>query len=728
MDLEDRVKRLEKRLLREKNARQQAEGLLENKSKELYRLNKNLMDNSRLLEATVVNANDGVIITDADLENGPNIVYVNESFTKISGYEAHEVIGRTPRILQGDDTDRNVLARLKKCLQKGRSFKGELKNYTKDGDPYWLDISIMPIYDDNNTLTHFTAIERNITERKNFEKELLNEKNIAEKEVKERQRIEAQMQEYADKLELIRFDAVDAQKKAEAANHAKSEFLANMSHELRTPLNGIIGMAEMLLFSDLDENQKENTEVLHRSGENLLSILNDILDISKIEAGELEIENVPFHLSTAMRQIIQLFLPLAEDRGVKLLLEEDENAPDVIIADLGRTQQVLRNLVNNALKFTQNGSITLIVKVTQENNNPLIYIAVEDTGIGIPKDKLDIIFDKFTQADASVTRNFGGTGLGLAITQNLIKLMDGQVGVDSIEGEGSTFWFKIPYEEASPDVRPINLYADNLSNEDINVSKDISILAVDDHPVNQLFVQKLLKRFEFHNIDLAEDGQQALDMIRRKHYDIVLMDCQMPILDGYKATKILRECDVEEKRGVPVIALTANAMVGDREKCMKVGMNDYLSKPIKPEKLLTIIHKWAGDKINNESFSQDDLVYQQPDLEQISNVTILDMDHLNMFTDGDPDEERQLLDLFFDQVELSLMALNEGCVNDDPEEWKKAAHKFKGSAANLGATALCGSCENAEKNFNEGLDAKKSMLIEINAQVLALKRYLGRQH
>ncbi len=728
MDLEERVARLEKRIIREKSARQQAECLLEEKSYALYELNKHLKENSRLLEATVVHANDGVIITDADLENGPHIIYVNDAFTKISGYEPNEVIGKTPRILQGHDTDRETLIRLKRCLQKGRHFKGELKNYTKDGDPYWLDISIMPIYDEDNNLTHFTAIERNITERKNFEKELLIEKEIAESEVIERQRIELQMQEYADKLELIRFDAIDAQKKAEAASQAKTEFLANMSHELRTPLNGIIGMAEMLLFSNLDENQKENTEVLHRSGENLLSILNDILDISKIEAGELEIENVPFHLSTAMRQIIQLFLPLAEDRGVNLLLEEDENAPDVIIADLGRIQQVLRNLVNNSLKFTQNGSITLIVKVSHENNKPIIYIAVEDTGIGIPKDKLDIIFDKFTQADASVTRNFGGTGLGLAITQNLIKLMDGQLGVDSIEGEGSTFWFKIPYEEALTDVSPINLYANNLSNEEINISKDISILAVDDHPVNQLFVQKLLKRFEFHNIDLAEDGQQALDMITKKHYDIVLMDCQMPILDGYKATEILREFDVEEKRSTPVIALTANAMVGDREKCMKAGMNDYLSKPIKPEKLLAIIQKWAGDKLNNRSYSQDDLVDKQPDLEQISDVTIIDMDHLNMFTDGDPNEEKQLLDLFFDQVQISLQALKESCVNDNKEDWKKAAHKFKGSAANLGATSLCKSCENAEKHYNADLDARKIMLVEINAKVIELKNFLGRKN
>ena len=284
MNTQDHIIRLEKRLAREKAARQQAEQLLDGKSRELYELNEKLREDSRLLEATVVTAKDGVMITTADLENGgPEIIYVNEAFTRITGYDADEVIGKTPRILQGPDTDRAELDRLKETLAAGKSFKGEVKNYTKDGDPYWLDISIAPIHDEAGEITHFTAIERNITDRKRFEEDL-------QQEVSERKRVEMQMQEYADKLELIRFEAVDAQKKAEAASRAKTEFLANMSHELRTPMNGIIGMAEMLMDSHLDMDQRENAETLHGSSENLLSILNDILDISKIEAGELENE------------------------------------------------------------------------------------------------------------------------------------------------------------------------------------------------------------------------------------------------------------------------------------------------------------------------------------------------------------------------------------------------------------------------------------------------------
>lgn len=538
-------------------------------------------------------------------------------------------------------------------------------------------------------------------------------------DITSRKRIELQMQEYADKLELIRFDAVDAKKKAEEANHAKTEFLANMSHELRTPMNGIIGMAEMLMSSGLNEDQKENAEALHSSGENLLSILNDILDISKIEAGELQIENVPFHLSTAMRQIIQLFLPLAEDRGLELVMEYDKSAPDIIIADLGRVQQVLRNLINNALKFTEEGSITLVMRVTEENGSPLLYMAVEDTGVGIPKDKLDTIFEKFTQADASVTRKFGGTGLGLAITQQLVDLMQGEIGVDSIESEGSTFWFKIPFDHAEGDAKAVNLYDEKNIDEEIGLSRDIRILAVDDHPVNQIFVQKLLKRLEFNNVDLAENGQQALDMIEQNTYDIVLMDCQMPGLDGYQATSLLRECEEGGVNHLPVIALTANAMVGDREKCLRSGMDDYLSKPIKPDKLLALMQKWV-DLDECEDTSDDSELASA-----VANECPIDMEQLNMFTDGDQDVEKELLDLFFGQADLSVSDLESSLDQDDLEHWRQAAHKLKGSAANLGANPLYAVCANAEENYDIDLETRKSMFADINQKVSELKAYFN---
>lgn len=726
MDYQSEIERLEKRLQRERNARKQAETLLEEKSRELYAINGDLKENARLLEETVVNAHDAVVITTADLENGPEIIYVNKAFTRISGYEQSEIVGKTPRILQGPDTDKEVLARLRRNLENGRPFKDELLNYTKDGDPYWLEISIVPIKDESGTVTHFTAIERNITERKNHEKELCIEKEKAEKEIAERRRIESQVQEYTDKLELLRFDAIEAQKKAEAASHAKSEFLANMSHELRTPMNGIIGMAEMLLDSELDFEQRENAETLHSSSENLLSILNDILDISKIEAGELTVENVPFDLETAIRQVIQLFIPVTTDKGIELKIEKDDNVPCMISADLGRIQQILRNLINNAIKFTDEGGITVRLKTTASSVSPTLYIAVEDTGIGIPKDKLEKVFEKFTQADASVTRKFGGTGLGLTISKQLVELMDGEIGVDSYERHGSTFWFSVPLIIPNENTKAVNLYDENDDDTSSSISTEISILAVDDHPVNQVFIQKVLKKLGFKNVDLAENGEQALNYIENNHYDIVLMDCQMPIIDGYQATTLLRQKEAERGQHLPVIALTANAMVGDKEKCIKAGMDDYLSKPVRPEKLKKIMAKWITLTLETQEIAEK--IMDECCKEAIQNNVGFDLERLEMFTDGDPEEERELLHMFFEQAEISLSSLLQSKSINNDDGWKAAAHKLKGSAANVGANNLASICEHAEKNATQDECAKETMLENICACLDQTKTFLESRH
>ena len=436
-----------------------------------------------------------------------------------------------------------------------------------------------------------------------------------------------------------------------------------------------------------------------------------------------------------MRQVIQLFLPLATEKGITLDMERADSVPSAVVGDLGRIQQVLRNLISNALKFTEEGHISVMVKATTDSDTPSLYLAVEDTGIGIPKDKLDAIFDKFTQADASVTRKFGGTGLGLAITQQLVELMDGDIGVDSLEGQGSTFWFTIPLAEVNDTDKLVNLYDEKsgLSNEALQT--DLRLLAVDDHPVNQTFVRKLLKKLGFNHVDLAENVQEALNMIEKNTYDIVLMDCQMPELDGYQATTLLRQREEGTDTHLPVIALTANAMMGDKEKCLKAGMDDYLSKPIKPDQLMALLKKWApvpSDSKDNIEIDQgakneienddvcglgaDDIEnrhYETPD-PKVHDLSMdefpVDREHLAIFTDGDPNEEQELLTLFFEQADFSIAALKDAVENDNHEEWKKASHRLKGSAANLGANPLSRLCADAEANPDMNQDDKKTLL------------------
>jgi len=379
-----------------------------------------------------------------------------------------------------------------------------------------------------------------------------------------------------------------AKDRAEEMSQAKGEFLANMSHEIRTPMNGVIGTLQLLSDTELGPAQQEYVTTAHKSAHSLLTILNDILDLSKIEAGKLNIELIPLDLREIVSELVTLHAMTAEEKVIQLYADIDEQLPQVLIGDPTRIRQILANLISNALKFTEKGHVLIRIRVlSREGNNADIRMEVEDTGVGIQEEVIGKLFNEFTQADGSTTRKYGGTGLGLAIVKQLVEMMRGQFGVESVPGKGSTFWFEVPLEisteqslKQSPD-------------QELELKSELSghVLLVEDNPINQMVAQKMLEKIGVEST-LAADGQEALNVLEQGKFDAVLMDCQMPVMDGFEAARRIREQSLLS--GLPVIAMTANVMEGDREKCLEAGMNDYIGKPVVQADLKKTLARWLG--------------------------------------------------------------------------------------------------------------------------------------
>ncbi len=496
--------------------------------------------------------------------------------------------------------------------------------------------------------------------------------------IEELQRTNREIQQHRDLLEdRIRQrteELENAMSTALAASQAKSDFLANMSHELRTPMNGLLGMLDVTLESQLDDEQRENLETAHRSAYSLLALLNDILDLSKIEAGRMMVEQIPFQLRPVLEDCVKSFQARAQQKKIALHFTIDSAAPAAVIGDPLRLRQIVTNLVSNAIKFTEHGFVAVLIRATPPETVPLpnsenrpalaqVSIQVRDTGAGIDNEKLDSIFDKFTQADGSITRKYGGTGLGLAITKRLTELQGGHVAVESTLGVGSTFTVTLPYpviEEPAPSQAQVPEIPES------EWSRPARILVVEDNVVNQKVVLAVLRKRKFH-IDVANDGREALShMEASEPFDLILMDVQMPILDGLETTRIIRKDP--RWSSLPILAMTAHAMNGDRERCLEAGMNGYISKPIQPAHLIATIAQAISAASLHAGPAGSSVNQAEP------------YDHHNMVSD--------LLRVFLQLAPARIERLESAAVHHDGTTIAAEAKKIAAAAEQLAAQNL----------------------------------------
>jgi two-component system, sensor histidine kinase len=615
----------------------------------------------------IANLNLGLIEVDLN----ENIRYVNPSFCQMSGYEEQELIGKNASDLFLKPESKVAMRARNIQRQRGESEAYEMNVRTRFSNDSWWLICGTPLYDDRQQVIGSIGVHLDITEEKRLARQLMEAKLLAEN-----------------------------------SSQAKDQFLANMSHEIRTPMNAILGMSRQLQKTTLSTQQRSFLEIIGTAAENLLVIINDILDFSKLEAGKVNLESFGFNMYDLVHNSSRVLKLKAEEKGLVFTVIVAPEVAPVLLGDPYRINQVLMNLLSNAIKFTHRGSVTLECQL--KHDQPAVQeleITISDTGKGMDETYLKSLFNKFSQEDESIARSYGGTGLGMSIVKQLVDLMNGVIEVESRKGVGTRVYVRLSFPKGTASDLP--------GKESLNVQEDIlqhkKILLVEDNEMNRVVAETILTQYGATVIK-AVNGVEAVKAVRQRTFDVVLMDIQMPLMDGFEATRTIRS---ELLSNVPIIALTANAVKGEMDKCLQAGMNDYLSKPFEEEDLLRLIVKWVHAE--KESAKTKAV---------LSTTTALySLDRLRQITRGDEKFMVKMLQVFVQETNASMNALEAALGENNAGQVKFMAHKMKSALGNLSIDSASEIARQIEKNewqSQEQLTALVGELRNIMAAVLPM--------
>jgi PAS domain S-box-containing protein len=627
----------------------------------------------------------GILAVDKKL----NIILWNPACEKIFGWSEAEAMGKLAPFVPAEKKDESA-ALADRIFSSTSPIRFQGDRVRKDGTSIKIEVEGVRFKNPENEVAGLIAIISDVTEKNLLEKRLLDTN-----------------QELNNAVQL----ALREREKAVSASKVKSEFLANMSHEIRTPINGVLGMTSLLLETDLNDEQHDYADQIKRSAESLLEIINDILDFSKVEAGKLDLENVEFDLSQDVRETVKMMQYAASQKKLQIHLTGMDDWKTHFIGDPGRFRQVLTNLLSNAIKFTPKGNIYVRVFKTPLSDSAMtLRFEVEDEGIGISDAAIGRLFQPFSQADTSTTRRFGGTGLGLSISKHLVQLMNGNIGAVSNEGQGSTFWFEIPMAtgtKLSPDAQKAKEAQTTIS----AALEGARVLVAEDNPINQKVATKYLEKLGIHS-DIAANGKEVLELLAKFHYDLILMDCQMPEMDGYEATQVIRKGAFEAFKDIPIVAMTANAVTGEKERCLAAGMNDYLRKPVSLAELSKCLEKWIRVVLPAHS-------------EQTLDLSVLD-ELASLDSGSDSGIVQELVNLFVTTFPEKIESLKTFLVSKEYGKINKEAHSMKSSAGNLGAKHLSKLCNELEDFHDwESPNRAQNLIEKIEAEFESVSNALS---